>query len=159
VKERAIRPESNRHINDPGLKSHAADRDTIKVVVTEDASAMQYYRCYLITAACQIRDAKILTCADDDDARGQCRQLFLATAGYASAEVWERERRVGEYPVGHVIPLSENERRRHGDASYWDRVIADALSARIAEERRSLLENEARKLPQPRTAPGRSHGG
>jgi hypothetical protein len=85
---------------------------------------MKYYRCYLYSADGHIATAEVLKCADDSDAERQCRDVFAATDRYSSVEIWDR-------------------RRRKGDAGDQDRAIADALSARIATDRRQKSEADA----------------
>jgi hypothetical protein len=50
---------------------------------------MRYYRCYLFRDGFHTVTTTIIKCADDDDARRQCRTLFAATNLYTSVEVWD----------------------------------------------------------------------
>ena len=107
---------------------------------------MKYYRCYLLAADDHIARAEILKCADDEDARRQCRELVAVNDRHAGAEVWHGARRVYRYP--EEAEALARERRRKGDASAQDAAIADALSVQIAADRRRRLQDEAVKVAQ-----------
>jgi hypothetical protein len=101
---------------------------------------MKYYRCYLLTADDHIVRAKILKCADDEDAKRQCREVAVHDR-YPAAEVWDGARWICRYPE---VPGARagDRRRRKGDASDQDVAIADALSMQIAEDRRSRVQTD-----------------
>jgi hypothetical protein len=105
---------------------------------------VKYYRCYFLTPDDHIASASVLKCGDDEDAKQQCRAAVAAGPGYASAEIWDGARRVYRYPENPEA-LSLGSRRRKGDASAQDWAIADALSDKIAEDRRSRLAADAVK--------------
>ncbi len=86
---------------------------------------MKYYRCYLLTPDDHIDSAMILRCADDDDAKRQCRQIVATNGGFPAAEVWDGARRVFRYPEDQATP--------------------DAFTGQIAADRQRRLEAEAVK--------------
>jgi hypothetical protein len=108
---------------------------------------MKYYRCYFLTPDDHIASARVLRCADDEDAKQQCRAAVASAPRYASAEIWDGARRLYRYPE-NPNALSLERRRRKGDASVQDWAIADALSDKIAEDRRRKMEADAVKAAQ-----------
>jgi hypothetical protein len=108
---------------------------------------MKYYRCYFLTFDDHIASARVLRCADDEDAKEQCRAAVSAIARCASAEIWDGARRLYRYPE-NPNALSLERRRRKGDASGQNWAIAASLSDAIAEDRRSKLEADAVKAAQ-----------
>jgi hypothetical protein len=108
---------------------------------------MKYYRCYFLTFDDHIASVRVLRCADDEDAKEQCRAAVSAIARCASAEIWDGARRLYRYPE-NPNALSLESRRRKGDASGQNGAIADALSDSIAEDRRSERETDAIKAAQ-----------
>jgi hypothetical protein len=105
---------------------------------------MKYYRCYFLTPDDHIASARVFRCADDEDAKQQCRAAVAATSRCASAEIWDGARRLYRYPE-NPNALSLESRRRKGDASVQNWAIADALNDKIAEDRRSKMEADAIK--------------
>jgi hypothetical protein len=75
---------------------------------------MKYYRCYLLTVDDHIAKARILKCADDDEAKQRCREIIAAYPRFAVAEVWDGARRVCRCP-DDVVALASERRRRRGE--------------------------------------------
>jgi hypothetical protein len=109
---------------------------------------MKYYRCYFLNADDRIVHAKILKCADEEDAKRQCREVAAAERS-SGAEVWDGARRVYHYPDDLDAPMGER-RRREGKARDQDLVVTDALSAQVAEERRNSPDSDAIKAARMR---------
>jgi chromosome condensin MukBEF ATPase and DNA-binding subunit MukB len=108
---------------------------------------MKYYRCYLLTDDDHIASARILKCADDEDAKRQCRHVIATNGRFPAAEVWDGARRLYRHPEDPKN-AARKQRRRKGDARDQDQAIADALSAQIAADRRRRLEADAVKAAQ-----------
>jgi hypothetical protein len=52
------------------------------------------YRCHLLDAKCQIADAVVIDCLDDDAARLRSEEILAARPAFRAIEVWEFDRRV-----------------------------------------------------------------
>jgi hypothetical protein len=101
------------------------------------ASAMKYYRCYLLDAQFHIAITKVIKCADDDDAREQCRDAFALSDGYRGVELWDSERRIYVFPRDELESVGENASRHRTSAAAAN--IADAHGPLISDERQRKL--------------------
>jgi hypothetical protein len=104
---------------------------------------MKYCRRYLLTADNQIAKALVLKCADDDDAKRQCQEVFISADRFFGAEIWDGARRVYSFP--DELAAIAASRRRKAEVRERDEAIAEALSAQIAHDRRRNLEADAVK--------------
>jgi hypothetical protein len=116
---------------------------------------MKYYRCYLLTAEDHIASARILKCADNEDAKRQCDQVVAADTRFAGAEIWDGAHRLYRCPED----LEDLARRRRkddaaaddnvrtysvgGSSAQWDRKRQDADAVRTAHLREERLEKAA----------------